>query len=70
MYWDYVTLVSVLISHVAWAHRDVDVIIGYTNAGTSDFDRASIGLSGRAPALEDSLYLSGIDLESGYDVTS
>ena len=29
----------------------------------SDLDRAYIGLAGRTPALEDSLYLDGTDLE-------
>ena len=55
--------VSVLISHLAWAHGGVDMMVGHTNAGASDPDRASIGLLGRTPALEDSLHLGGIDLE-------
>ena len=56
-------LVSVLISHLAWAHGGVDMMVGHTNAGASDLDRASIGLLGSTPALEDSLHLGGIDLE-------
>ena len=38
------------------------MMIGYINAGASDLDRASIGLLGRTPALEDSLHLGGIDI--------
>ena len=56
-------VVSVLISHLAWAHGGVDMMVGHTNAGASDLDRASIGLLGSTPALEDSLHLGGIDLE-------
>ena len=44
--------ISVLISHVAWAHRGVDMMVGHTNAGASDLDRATIGLAGRTLALE------------------
>ena len=55
---------SVLNSHVAWAHEGVDMMIGHTNAGASDLNSACIGLAGRTPALEDSLHLGGIDLES------
>ena len=39
------------------------MMVGHTNAEASDLDRAYIGLAGRGPALEDSLYLDGIDLE-------
>ena len=38
-------------------------MVGHTNAGASDLDRAYIGLAGRTPALEDSLHLSDIDPE-------
>ena len=38
-------------------------MVGHTNAGASDLERASTGLAGRTPALEDSIHLSGIDLE-------
>ena len=50
----YMVSVSVLISHLAWAHEGVDMMVGHTNAGASDLDRASIGLLGSTPALEDS----------------
>ena len=38
-------------------------MVGQSNARGSSLDRAYIGLSGRTPALEDSLHLGGIDLE-------
>ena len=44
--------VSVLISHVAWAHGGIDTMVRHTNAGVSDLDRATIGLSRRTPALK------------------
>ena len=44
--------VSVLISHVAWAHGGVDTMVRHTNAGASDLDRATIGLSERTLALK------------------
>ena len=56
-------LLSVLISHLVWAHRCVDMMVGHINAGASDLDRAFIGLSRSTLALEDSLYLGDIDLK-------
>ena len=38
-------------------------MVGHTNAGASYLERAYIGLAGRTLALENSLYLSGIDLK-------
>ena len=57
------SIFSVLINHAARARGGVDMMIGHTNAGASDPDRASIGLLGCIPALEDSLHLGSIDLE-------
>ena len=39
------------------------MMVRHTNAGASDLDRALYSQLGSIPALEDSLYLSGIDLE-------
>ena len=36
-------------------------MVGHTNAGASDLDRAYVNYQGRTPALGDSLYLGGID---------
>ena len=55
--------VSVLISHVTLAGaQGCRFMIGHINAGASD-GIGPIGLAGRTPALEDSLYLGGIDPE-------
>ena len=59
----FLRILSVLICHIARAHGGVDMMVGHTNAGASDLDRASVGLLGSTLALEDSLYLGGIDLE-------
>ena len=39
------------------------MMIGHTNAGASNLDRASVGLAGRTPSARNSLHLGGIDLE-------
>ena len=57
------SFISVLISHLVWAHRDVDIMVGHINAGANNLDRASIDLLGSTLALKDFLYLDNIDLE-------
>ena len=54
MNFDRLCVISVLIIYVVWAHRGVDMIVRYTNAGASDPNRIII---------KDSLYLDDIDLK-------
>ena len=60
---EHYVVISVRISHLAWAHGGVDIMVRHPNAGASDLDRASIGLLGNTSALKNSLYLGDIDLE-------
>ena len=42
------------------------MMVGHTNTGATDLDRAYVGLAGHTSALEDSLHLGGIG-RSGYE---